>query len=68
MEHHRAFNVYSKHTRSEGIFDTLFFKQNYLISPIVTPEDKVVEAAKILTDAVTANSNIIESEQIESLK
>ena len=68
MEHHRAFNVYSKHIRSERIVDVLFFKHKYLTSIIVTPEDIVAEPAKILTDAVTANSKSTDSEQMESLK
>ena len=55
MEHHQAFNVYSKHKRSERIFDTLFFKHKYPTHPIVTPKDTAKEAADILTDAVTDN-------------
>ena len=58
MEHNRALNVYRKHTRAEIIVDTLFFKHKYLTSPIVKLEDTVVEAAKILTYAVTANSKV----------
>ena len=37
MEHHRAFNLNSKHTRSERIVNTLFFKHKYITSPIVAP-------------------------------
>ena len=33
----------------------------------MTPEDTVLEAAKILTDAVTANSKSTDSEQMELL-
>ena len=66
MENHRYFNVYSKHTISERIFDTLFFKHKYLTSPIVRPEDTVAEYFKRLTYAVTTKSNTTESEQIES--
>ena len=55
MEHYRAFNVYRKHTREEIIVDALLFKHNYFTFPILTPEDIVIEAAKGLTDAVTAN-------------
>ena len=64
MEHHWAFNVYSKHTRAEIIVGTLFYKQNYLTSPIVDPEDTVVEATKGLTEAVTAISKSTESEKM----
>ena len=35
MEHDQDFNMYSKHTRSEIIIKTLFFKHKYLTSPIV---------------------------------
>ena len=68
MEHHRYFNMYSKHTRAEIIVDTLLFKHKYLTSPIVTPEDTVTEAAKRLTYAVNANYNSNKSVKMESLK
>ena len=68
MEHHGYFNVYSKHIRAERIVDMLFFKHKYLTSPILTPEYKVGEDVKRLTDAVTANSNSTESAQMKSLK
>ena len=68
MEHHRDFIVYSKHTRAEIISDTLFFKHKYLISPIVTPEDTVLEDSKRLTDTATANSKTTEYEEMQSLK
>ena len=68
MEHHRYFNVYSKHTGAEIIVNALFFKHNFLTSHIVTSEDTVVEAAKRLTDTVTAYSKRTKSEQMGSLK
>ena len=68
MEHHRSFKVYSKQTRTKRIVDTLFFKHNYITSPIVTPEDTVVEASQRLTEAVTANYKGAASEQMLSLK
>ena len=58
MEHHQAFNVYSKHMRDKIIVVALLFKHKYLTSPIVRQEDTVVEATKILTDADTANCKI----------
>ena len=57
MEHHWAFNVYRKHTIAERSFDALFFKHKYLTSSIVTPEDTVREAAKVLIEVVTDSSN-----------
>ena len=60
--------MYSKHTIAERIVDKLFFKHKYLISSIVTPEDTVVEAAKILTEAVTTNSKCTESGKMVLLK
>ena len=68
MEHHRSFNVYSKHTRSERIVDTLLFKHNYPTSPIVTPEDTDIESTKRITYEFTANSNSTESVKMESLE
>ena len=68
MEHHRSFNVYSKHTRSERIVDTLLFKHKYPTSPIVTQEDTDIESTKRLTYEFTANSNSNESVKIESLE
>ena len=68
MEHHRSLNVYRKDKRAERIVNTLLFKHKYLTSPIVTPEDAVVESAKKLTYAVTAKSKSTESEQVEYKK
>ena len=64
MEHHQAFNVYSKHTRSEKKIGTLIFKHKCLTYLIVTPEYTVVESAKILTDEVTVNYESNESEKM----
>ena len=68
MEHHRSFNVYSKHTWSERIVDTLFFKHEYLTSPIVAPEDTVVKTDQRLIEAVTAKYKGAKSEKNVSLK
>ena len=61
MDNHGAFNVYSKHTISERISDTLFFKNKYLTSPTMTPGDTVTESAKILIYAVISNSKSTDS-------
>ena len=63
MKHHRALNVYRKHTRYERIVNLILFKHKYLTSPIMTPEDAVVESAKRLTYEVTANHKSNESEK-----
>ena len=55
LEHHRCFNLYNKATRSERISGTVFFKHKFLTSPIITPEDRVVEAAQQLTSALQGN-------------
>ena len=68
MEQHRYLNVYIKHTRYERIFDMLFFKHKYLTSPIVTPEDTVVESTKGLKYTVTAKSKSTDSKYMESVK
>ena len=64
MEHPRAFIAYRKRTRAEIFVNTLLFKHKHPTSPILTTEDTVTQTAKILTDSVTANSNITNSEQI----
>ena len=68
MEHNKDFSVCSKYKRAKRVVNTIFFKHKYLASPILTPEDTVIEAAKRLTDAVAANSNSTKYEQMESLK
>ena len=57
-----------KHTISERIVDTLFSKHKYLTSPIVIPEDTVLESAQRITEPVTANSNSSESDKMVLLK
>ena len=52
MDHHRFFKVCIKKTRAERDTDTVFFRQKYLTDLEITPEDKVVAAAQILTQAI----------------
>ena len=52
MDNHRCFTVWIKKTREERVTDTVFFKHKYLTNPKVTPEDKVMAAAQILTQAM----------------
>ena len=55
LEHHRCFNLYNKETRAERISGTVFFKHKFLTSPIITPEDRVVDAAQELTSTLQGN-------------
>ena len=50
-----------------GVTDNVFFKHKYLTNPEVTPEDKVVAAAQILTQAMKGNLTG-ESEEMEALE
>ena len=67
MEHHRCFTVWIKKTRPERVTDTVFFKHKYLTNPEVTPEDKVVATAQILTQAMKVNLTG-ESKEMEALE
>ena len=67
MEHHIFFTVWIKKTSSERVTDTVFFKQKYLTNTEVTPEDKVVAAAQILTHSMKGNLTG-ESEEMEALE
>ena len=66
MDHHRCFTVWIKKTRSERVTDTFFYKYKYLTNPEITPEDKVVAAAQILTQTIKGNVTG-ESEEMEAL-
>ena len=59
--------VWIKKTRAERVTDTVFFKHKYMTNPKVSPEDKVVAAVKILTQAMKGNLTG-ESEEIEALE
>ena len=66
MDHQRCFKVWIKKTRAERDTNTVFLKHKYLTNPEITPEDKVVAAAQILTQ--TINGNVTgESEEMEAL-
>ena len=67
MEHHRCFTALIKKTRAERVTDTVFFKQKYLTNTKVTPKDKVVAAAQILTQAMKVNLTG-ESKEMEALE
>ena len=67
MDHHRCFKVWIKKTREERDTDTVFFKHKYLTNPEIIPEDKVVAAAKILTQTIKINVTG-ESEEMEALE
>jgi hypothetical protein len=52
MHHYRCHNVYISSTASERIVDTLdFFPQNYLM-PQLSSTDRLIMAAKDMTDAI----------------
>ena len=67
IDHHRCFKVWIKNTGSERDTDTVFSKHKYLKNPIITPKDKVVAAAQILTQTIKGNLTG-ESEEMEALE
>ena len=69
MDHHRCFKVWIKKTRAERDTDTVFFKHKYLTNPKITPEDKVVAAAQILTQTIKGNvtGESVEMEALEKV-
>ena len=66
MDHHRCFTVWIKKTRAERFTDTVFLKHKYLTNPKLTPEDKVVASAQILTQEIKGKVTG-ESEDMEAL-
>jgi hypothetical protein len=52
MEHHQCFHIYIVKTRAMRISDTVFFKQQYITNPQVTPKTLVIKAASDLTSAL----------------
>jgi hypothetical protein len=55
MEHHCCFRVYVTRTRATRISDSVFFKQQYITNPTVSPESHVVAAAQQLATALKGN-------------
>jgi hypothetical protein len=52
MEYHQCFHIYIVKTRVTRISDTVFFKQQYITNPQVTPKTLVIKAALDLTSAL----------------
>jgi len=48
MEHHICFRVYATRTRATRTSDTVFFKNQYITNPAISPESHVVAAAQQL--------------------
>ena len=67
MDHHRCFKAWIKKKGAERDTDTFFKKHKYLTNPKITPEDKVVAVAKILTQTIKVNVTG-ESEEMEALE
>jgi hypothetical protein len=55
MEHHRCFRVYISQTRATRISDTVFFKNQYITNPTISPESQMVAAAQQLTIVLQGN-------------
>jgi hypothetical protein len=45
MEHHQCFHIYIMKTRATRISDTVFFKNQYITNPQVTPKTLIIKAA-----------------------
>ena len=67
-EHYRCHRIYVKHTRSEQISDTVFFKHKHITQPTVTPADTIVKALNDLTHALKGRRNVRGATEIEALE
>ena len=52
MEHHRCYRVYITKTRATRISDTVAFQHQYITTPTISPESRVIAAAQQLTAAL----------------
>jgi hypothetical protein len=52
MDHHQCFHVYIVKTRATRVSDTVFFKQQYITNPQVTPKTLVKKVTSELTSAL----------------
>ncbi len=52
MEHHLCFHINMVKTRATRISDTLFFKHQYIMNPLVTPKTLVTKEALDFTSAL----------------
>jgi hypothetical protein len=57
-----------KKTRSERIFDTVWFKHKYITQQNVTPVDQIVKAINDLTCALKGRKNTEGLEQMKHYK
>jgi hypothetical protein len=55
MEHHQCFRVYVMRTRATRISNTIVFKHQYITSPTISPESRVVAAVQQLITTLQGN-------------
>jgi hypothetical protein len=60
--------IHVKKTRSERIYDKVWFKHKYITQPNVTPVDQIVKAINDLTCALKGRKNTEGLEQMEALQ
>jgi hypothetical protein len=51
VEHNRCWKFWLSATRATRISGAAFFKHNYIANPAVSPEDRVIAAAGVLSNA-----------------
>lgn len=54
-DHYRAYKVFMRQTKAEGITDTIVFKHKRITNPAVSAADVIAATAAKLTDAIRSN-------------
>jgi hypothetical protein len=69
-EHYQCLVIYVKHTRSERVSDTVYFKHKHITQPTLTLEDRIVKALNDLTHTLNERRNtkgILEMEALQKI-
>jgi hypothetical protein len=67
-EHYQCHVIYVKHTRSEKVSDTVYFKHKHITQPTLTSEDTIVKALNDLTHTLKERRNTKGTLEIEALQ
>ncbi len=67
-EHYQCHVIYVKHTKSERVSDTVYFKHKHIMQPTLTPEDTIVKALNDLTHTLKERRNTKGILEIDALQ
>jgi hypothetical protein len=67
-KHYWCHNIFCTKTRAERISDTVFFQHRYLMQPVVTPADAIIDAMKNLQSVIKNGPGNFEREEMKMLR